>query len=165
MFQFYGLIDPLTKELRYIGVSANYLERYAEHLFPSNLIGNSHKENWIKSLLANDSKPEIVVLEEAPSREDALEREVELIEYYRFIGCDLTNGTLGGEGRYGFVTPENVKDKISRSMKGKNTKPKITAICLYCKSEFQFFAKYAKRGHKFCSLIYANRHNNSLRNR
>lgn len=165
MFALYGLIDPNTKELRYVGYSSNYLERLKEHLLPSNLNSSTHKVAWIKSLLNENKKPEILILEEASSLQEALEREVELISFFKSLGYNLTNSTLGGDGRYGFITSPDVKEKIRQSMKGKNTKPKIVAICLHCKQEFEYFSKYAKRGHKFCSLICANRHNNSLRNK
>jgi hypothetical protein len=157
MFCVYGLRHPLTKELRYIGASSNYIERYKEHLLPSNLKATTHKINWIKSLLSSNLLPEVFVIEIAESMEDALEKEVDLIEYFRFIGCELTNSTNGGDGRSGFLTSIDVKNKISQSMRGKNTKPEIKANCLHCNNVFYFKAKYLKRGHKFCSLLCANR--------
>jgi predicted GIY-YIG superfamily endonuclease len=157
MFCVYGLIDPRTQELRYIGYSSDYLERYKEHLFRSNLKLKTHKNNWINSLLNLNLKPELIVLEEASSEADGLQKESDLIAYYKYIGCDLTNGTLGGDGRYGFITTAEVKLKISQSMKGKNTKSRIVAACLFCGKDFEFLAKYKKRGHKYCSLICANR--------
>lgn len=157
MFCIYGLLHPISKELRYIGYSSDYLERYKEHLLPSNLKKTTHKSAWLKSLLKDNLKPEIIVLENVATEIEALEKEIELIAYYKSIGCELTNGTLGGDGRYGFITPQEVKDKISQSMRGKNTKPEIKANCLYCKQEFYFKAKYLKRGHKYCSLVCANR--------
>lgn len=163
MFQIYGLIDPRTKELRYVGFSHNYLERFCEHLLPSQLCKNTQKNSWIKSVLNSGNKPLIIVIEEFLTLQEALEAEVENIAYFKFIGCNLTNGTLGGDGRYGFITSEEVKKKISKSMKGKNTKPKIKSNCLECQNEFEYYAKYLKRGHKFCSLVCANRHNNRLR--
>lgn len=162
MFYIYGLLHPLSKELRYIGYSSNYIERYKEHLLPSSLKAKTHKISWIKSLLKDDLKPEIIVLEEAASEANALEKEIELISYYKSIGCELTNGTLGGDGRCGFITPKEVKDKISQSMKGKNTKPKIKSNCLYCKKDFLFKAKYLKRGHKYCSLACVNKNRYAL---
>lgn len=157
MFCVYGLIDPNTKELKYIGYSSQYLERYKEHLLPSNLKHQTRKNVWLRRLLKNGFKPEIIILEEAESEINGLEKEIELIEYYKTIGCDLTNGTLGGDGRYGFKTPNEVKEKIRLSMKGKNTKPQIKANCLYCQKAFYFKAKYLKRGHKYCSLVCANK--------
>lgn len=64
--------------------------------------------------MKDNLKPEIVVLEEAVSEIEALEKEIELIAYYKSIGCNLTNGTLGGDGRYGFVTTQEVKYKIRK---------------------------------------------------
>lgn len=163
MFCVYGLIDPTTHELKYVGYSVQYLERYKEHLLPSNLKHRTKKNAWLRKLLSSDLKPEIIVLEETDSESEGLEKEVELIEYYKSIGCDLTNGTLGGDGRYGFITSDEVKEKIRQSMKGKNTKPRIKSQCLFCGNDFEFLAKYLKRGHKFCSLVCANRYNNKNR--
>ena len=148
----YGLIDPISKELRYIGYSYNYLERYKKHLFPSSLAKKSHKSNWILNLLSNGFKPEIFILEKAFSHDDAKEREIDLIAYYKSIGCDLTNLTVGGDGRAGFGTSLEVREKIRQSMLGKNTKPEIKANCLFCKKEFYFKAKYIKR-QKYCCFI------------
>src|SRR5208337_3980565 len=115
MFYVYGLLDPTFHELRYIGFSSDYIKRYKRHLLPSNLKENTHKVAWIKRLLKDKLKPDIIVLEEVSSEIEALEKEVELIAYYKYIGCDLVNGTLGGDGRYGFITSEDVKEKISQS--------------------------------------------------
>lgn len=58
MFVLYGLIDPDSKELRYVGYSSDYQERIKEHLLPSNLKYNTHKVAWIKNLLFENKKQE-----------------------------------------------------------------------------------------------------------
>ena len=158
----YGLIDPRDKALRYIGKTINVSRRYIKHLLPSSLQEMTHKNRWLITLLAAGVKPEIIILD-IVSDDFANETEEFFISYMKYIGCDLTNGTPGGDGRSGFITPTSVKSKISQSMKGKNTKPRIKANCLFCNTEFTFLAKYLKRGHKFCSLKCANKLNNLKR--
>lgn len=164
MFYIYALLDPNTKGIRYIGKSIDYLERYKEHLLPSNLKKPTHKVLWIKSLLNQNLKPDVIIIDTAASHEEANEKEISFIAHYKNLGIKLTNATLGGDGKFGVAIPEETKLKISQSMKGKNTKPEIKSNCLHCQKEFTFKAKYLKRGHKFCSLSCAVRHNNSLRN-
>ena len=93
----YGLFDPHTTELRYIGKAKNVHRRLALHLCPTQLRPKTHKNHWIKSLLSVGRKPEVSVFEEV-----VLERWEEAekfwIEYFQFLGCRLTNGTSGGDG-------------------------------------------------------------------
>ncbi len=50
----YGLIDPRTGELRYIGKAQNLTRRLRQHLQPSELRANTYKVHWIKELLSNN---------------------------------------------------------------------------------------------------------------
>ncbi len=59
----YALIDPDTNKIRYIGKSNNPTKRLYDHIHSCNLT-NTHKNNWIKSLLEEDKKPIVKVLEE-----------------------------------------------------------------------------------------------------
>ena len=88
----YGLIDPITNELKYIGYSENHKSRYSNHHNPSKLKKNTHKNNWLKSILAKGLKVEMIILERYETVEKMKQGEIELIEYYKSIGCDLTNG-------------------------------------------------------------------------
>lgn len=91
----YGLVDPLTNQLRYIGktIQDPYF-RYASHISISkHNKKKDHTHCWIKSLLNNKLKPEIVIIQENTSIED----EIFYIEYYKSIGCNLTNHTKGGD--------------------------------------------------------------------
>src|SRR6266404_1076008 len=112
----YGLIDPRNGELRYVGEAKNMKNRLAKHMTPSQLIGFNHKKNWIKLLKTEGLKPEMIMLEEHPTLKSALEAEIDLVAYFKAIGCDLTNGTEGGEGN---IPTEETKRKISQTLKGK----------------------------------------------
>ncbi len=122
----YGLFDPITKELRYIGYTINAKQRMYLHTAPSKLKKNNRKNAWIKSLLKQDLKPVLVILEEYELPEELPQAEIEQIEYYRWLGCDLTNGTIGGDGgatTLGKTMAQETKDKISVAHKGKKKRP------------------------------------------
>lgn len=95
----YGLIDPRTNSLRYIGQTTQPLKvRFAHHIKPCEVKKITHKCQWIKGLLKEGLKPEIFVIEEVAAYEDLNEAEIFYMDYFRFLGFDLVNGTPGGRG-------------------------------------------------------------------
>jgi hypothetical protein len=110
----YGLVDPNTNEIRYIGKSTSGLSRPREHLKPSAYLKQkNHKANWIKHLVSNNQLPYIVVLQEAETKEELTQLEIKFIAEYRNKGYKLTNGTNGGEGAPGMIHKQESRDKIS----------------------------------------------------
>jgi hypothetical protein len=89
----YGLKDPRTNEIRYIGKSNNPERRYSQHFAAND--DNSHKCNWIKSLKRKGLRPELVILE-ITTPEEWEEREKHWIEFGVESGWDLTNIRAGG---------------------------------------------------------------------
>jgi group I intron endonuclease len=130
MFYIYGLLDPNTKELRYIGKTNNLKVRYRDHI--NKLSETNYKANWIKSLKNNNLKPELIVLEKYENESDCFKAEIFLIEYFRSIGVNLTNLTNGGEGVSGIKPSEETKNKISLTHLGmkhtEETKEKLRQI-------------------------------------
>ena len=61
----YTISHPLTNEVRYIGKSNTPRKRLFSHIDKRNKT-KSHKNNWIISLLKEDLRPIIEVLEEVP---------------------------------------------------------------------------------------------------
>ena len=112
----YGLIDPTNGMLRYIGKSNNPLVRRYQHVCASQLAAKTHRNHWIKSLLVNGNKPEVVVLEEIPDSEWEI-AESWWIEYWKFLGASLVNGTSGGDGLHNPTI--EVRRKIGDSTRGK----------------------------------------------
>ena len=116
----YGLIDELKNELKYVGKSINPQSRYRKHLQDS-YKKISYKDNWIYSLLQNDNKPGLLIIDEVDEFNWEF-WEKHYISYYKSIGCKLTNISEGGENppsAYGRKwTPEQIK-KNSESNKGK----------------------------------------------
>jgi hypothetical protein len=122
-FIVYGLIDPRTGQLRYVGKSTRGLRRATEHLQPGRLGGDrTHKAKWIRSLRKLGLKYEVEVLEKCGSLPALDEAERHFIGYFRAVGVDLTNHTDGGEGTSGWVPSLEFRANISRALKG-GTKP------------------------------------------
>lgn len=120
IFYVYGLIHPITKDLRYVGQTYNLRERASQHC--NDLHGISHKINWVKSLKEAGMVPELIILEAHTDIDSVLLAEMDLIEYYRFIGCSLTNQTIGGEGRTGDSQSFSTRRKISNTLKSQKNK-------------------------------------------
>lgn len=115
----YGLLDPESMELRYVGQTWCLSERYYKHVWEAKNLKTNHKRNWIKSLLSRNLEPKLQIIEVCElDRLD--ERECFHIAQYRAAGCRLTNLTDGGGGLRGFKMPEEVKEKISRAIRGEN---------------------------------------------
>ena len=92
----YGLIDPSTGFLRYVGKTANPLVRLRDHCCPPRT-DRSHRANWIRSLRKLGMKPVLEVLEEV-STEQANDVERFWIASLRAAGADLVNCSDGGDG-------------------------------------------------------------------
>lgn len=78
----YALIDPDTKEIRYIGKARNPHTRYTNHLSPGDR-SNALKYIWISKLAGDGKKPILALLEKI---EDARSDEVEL-QYIRLYSA------------------------------------------------------------------------------
>lgn len=96
----YELIDPITKEPRYVGMTERKLSiRYSEHIQDIKK-RNDYTQRWIRSLVTKGLKPEVNILEECGNSIELEMAEIRWIEYYRSIGIPLTNTTGGGKGYY-----------------------------------------------------------------
>lgn len=107
----YGLCDPRTNELRYVGKTELKLSmRLRGHLSRKGTERPTRRSCWIKSLLLRGLKPDAFVIEEV-AKVDMNDAEEFWIAYFRSIGADLTNGTKGGDGgatRKGFKLEPHV---------------------------------------------------------
>lgn len=152
VFIVYGLIDPITNELRYVGYTKNLKQRITSHYTPSALSKKRHRNHWLKSLLAIGKKAEVIVLEKYYTKFEACQAETELIEYYRWIGCNLTNQILGGEGgatRIGYKNSPEMQAKIAAGNRGqkrsKEAKEKMRQAKLGTKQSPETIAKRANK--------------------
>lgn len=90
----YGLKDPETKEIRYVGKSNNPKLRYRCHIKCSDT-SNNHKHGWIMELYRKNLKPELLILEET-DEEHWEEREKYWIKFGLDNDWPLTNISSGG---------------------------------------------------------------------
>jgi hypothetical protein len=112
----YGLFDPRTGELRYVGKSHSGMRRPKEHLRADRLKAASHKNSWLKALLAVGRAPEIRTLAVLAGPDEVSPKEVELIAFYKSSGARLTNMTDGGEGTTGHRKSAATRRKIAKSV-------------------------------------------------
>lgn len=117
-FFVYGLHDPTSLRLFYVGSSARGIARPREHFHKPSLLdetrvgANSHKIRAIKKLLAQGTQPLISILEQVPSHHALAETEIRIIAECRKSGAALTNITSGGEGTLGRKHTEASKQKM-----------------------------------------------------
>lgn len=125
-FYIYGLVDPRTKEVRYIGRTRSLKYRYRSHISRSNR-KKTHRDCWICSLSNLDLLPEMVVLfESIGSWEESYEVEKSFISNYRLMGYDLTNhDDLGAGGKNKIISKEQ-REKISKKVKALHEQGKLS---------------------------------------
>jgi group I intron endonuclease len=118
-FIIYGLADPRTGQLRYVGKSTYGLKRARSHAYPGYLKrDHSHTGNWIRSLKAQGMRPEAILLEVYENRDDLPEAEIWNIAYWKSLGAGLYNHTLGGEGCVGRKMSPETKRKLREANLG-----------------------------------------------
>lgn len=90
----YALIDPISRDVRYIGATIKPECRLDAHMDHPR---NSIMKRWIDELKANELKPELVIIDkvDATVYDDV---EVRWIKDCRAAGCILFNKQVGGGG-------------------------------------------------------------------
>ena len=116
----YGLVDPRSKLLRYVGKSTSGLSRPRAHLRPSVCAKErNYKSNWIRQLAASGLKPNIVVIQAFDSAELLYRAEQRWISHLRGNGHPLTNLTDGGPGSFGLTASVETRAKLSIARLGR----------------------------------------------
>lgn len=124
----YALIDPRNDKIRYIGKSQRSAHRrLRRHLAPCYLTGDTHKERWLRVLLALNLEPRIEVLQTCETAEQLAAAERQHIARLRADGADLTNATDGGDGVGGWSHSDESKERIRRALTGKPKSPQHRA--------------------------------------
>jgi hypothetical protein len=106
----YGLHDPRTGELRYIGKSIRPIERLGNHI---NERTNTHRGHWIAELTRLSLRPVLVIIDSVPANSDWQSIERVYIAGALEDGCRLTNSTAGGEGIVGLCAESRAKMAIT----------------------------------------------------
>lgn len=116
----YALIDPRDNAIRYVGKTFRTAHRrLRRHLASCYLNGKTHKERWLRTLVALGVQPIITVIETCTSSADLSKRERFWIAHYRAVGAALTNATDGGDGVGYKHTPES-KERIRVALIGRS---------------------------------------------
>lgn len=154
LIKIYGLYDPTTKKLRYVGKTVRPLnKRLNSHLSDSRKNKNTHKQNWIRLVLARGKLPIIKLIRMVkPYRWKYWE--TKLIAKYKAKGCPLTNGTLGGDGIEGLIHSEKSKALMSKAKLGRKGKlcPNSKGLIAYNETEELFFYSAQEAEDYFKSL-------------
>lgn len=114
----YGLFDPRTGELRYIGKSDRPAERLANQM---NERSPTHRCHWLQELRRLGLKPEQQILDALPEGTDWQSVERAYIRGGRNVAVNLTNGTDGGDGVIG-LSPE-ARERIRSAWLGRKHRP------------------------------------------
>lgn len=118
-YTIYKLIDPITNEIRYIGLTFNELkQRLKSHCSEKS---KSHKSNWVQSLRNKGLKPIIESIEDnILSYDEVCDKEIFYINKYKLEGHKLTNMASGGNKNK--KMSDETRNKMSESAKNRNFK-------------------------------------------
>lgn len=123
----YGLVDPETQEVRYIGKSIRPFERLQNHM---NDKSKCHRANWLQGLKRKGMQPELVIFEMIQGARPWQEAERYWIARANALGWPLTNNTSGGDGVPDL--PQETRDRMRRVWLGRKHKPetleKLSAV-------------------------------------
>jgi group I intron endonuclease len=91
----YILSEPTSNQVRYVGKTKDPNRRLKKHI-SERFIHDSYKDRWIRKIVENGELPEITVIDTVDDKEWIFWERF-YISYFKFIGCNLTNGTDGGD--------------------------------------------------------------------
>lgn len=112
----YGLCDPGSSTVRYVGKTFNVRDRLAQHLYKKRVTVNGMNPcaTWIDSLKESGQRPDLIVLEET-TEEEWEAKEQEWIKTLIDQGIELLNVSAGGlSGRWVKTYPAYDKPPVSK---------------------------------------------------
>lgn len=116
----YGLVQKNNNTLKYIGKTTDPKRRFRRHI-SERFLRDTHKDRWIIKTINDGNEIEIIIID-IVDQNDWQYWEKFYISYYKFIGCKLTNSTIGGDqppSTKGRKHTEESKLKMSKTKKGK----------------------------------------------
>jgi hypothetical protein len=139
----YGLVDPRTDDVRYVGVNFRGAARYREHLCRARKGCTRHVYCWIRQLMRQDMLPVYRILETGQGENTWQAREAYWIAQLRGKTklCNLTNG---GDGTPGRPIPAKQRALLSEQRKGKKYPPGRKSAMLGRKHSAAVRAKIAE---------------------
>jgi hypothetical protein len=116
-WRIYTLKDPLTLEVRYVGITTAALPlRLRGHVTAARIERPTHRTNWVNSLTSEGLAP---IIEEVDSGVGEWEKtEQSWIARFKANGARLTNSTDGGNGSLGHPCSEEYRERLRREMAG-----------------------------------------------
>jgi hypothetical protein len=124
----YGLIDPRTDEMRYIGKAVDADKRYKGHMRDSR-VRDTPVYRWIRKLFSMGMRPDMLVLSEC---DDWKSEERRLIASARKRGYSLLNVADGGDEPY--CPPEIRAANGKRNAAVREADPKRKAVHRYLRN-------------------------------
>lgn len=120
-FLIYGLVDPRSGDVRYIGKSTSGMKRPKYHARPQHVAKapHTHKNRWLQKLLNEGLRPGLRVLEEFEAAADIADGECFWIAQGKGLDWPLTNLAKGGVGPLGHVVTPEVRARISAALTGR----------------------------------------------
>lgn len=143
----YALVNPATRECRYIGKTRQGLKaRLRRHMMDAARSPGARKcTSWIASLVSAGLRPEILEIENCGEQWEDAERF--WISYLRMAGANLTNMREGGGGENRCSPKSETRAKISAAAKRQFANPAARAAA----------ADYARAGWKDPAYVKSRR--------
>jgi len=114
----YVLIDPNTRQVRYVGTSSNPKQRLANHYSDKR---NQPKHDWFDSLRDNGQEPILQIVGGYSHDYNLLELEKQLVQHLLTRGAPLLNVTYAGPNGSKIIYPETTA-KIKAAWKRRKIK-------------------------------------------
>lgn len=118
----YGLADPRTGALRYIGKTKSSIHRRKMAHINDVRRGRVYipRHKWISELLLLGLEPEVFEIEHT---QDWREAEQFWIAYFKFVGCELLNATAGGDGICSYRHTPEARARQSAAARARYQRP------------------------------------------
>jgi group I intron endonuclease len=91
----YVLVDSSKNEIRYVGKTVNPHRRFKRHI-SERYLRDTYKDRWIINMIDSGYYPEMEIIDEVSESEWEYWEKF-YIQYLKYIGCNLTNTTNGGD--------------------------------------------------------------------
>lgn len=119
MIYLYTISCPITNDIKYIGKTKQPIDLRLKQHIKSTKRYNHKMSTWLKSIINKNLYPIIEEIETCETDVDANIFETMYIGLFSSWGFNLKNMTSGGDGQVNMT--QEVKDKISKTRKGKYT--------------------------------------------
>jgi len=110
----YALVDPVIPNKKYIGKTCNLFRRFQEHLSCKDK-SHTRRDNWIKKLLHDNLKPDVIILEIFYDVNLWQQKERQWIKFFREKREIVLNHTDGGDGVHN--PDEQSRKRLSQTRK------------------------------------------------